>query len=524
MLDNIRLMSPENGMDVIILSVNNPHQLTYWKDRLDSVKSYLVKKNAHIIVVLEDWPGGAGNGLGTLYAFKKARDQALKELHIDLIKLLEQGSSIAIYHTAGSGKRLSPLTGSEQGDKSSVKLSGLIGSEDSPSLITLLEAVIRQTSIYSKSRKGRVSVFWGDQIFIPSVTAEYSPNYHVDILDKTGMSANQQTWEEEQLDKYGLIGKNTSGKTIMIDKISFDELQELIQKKKIDPKGSLGVSLGSFSLSKELLQALLEEFNNELTQKKGKLDSDPHFWMATTLDKDTYVDLMGKKRVSVEEASSYYDRMQNFLRKNKERLAGKEYFGEVDVGKKCFWWDYGTIKDYFNNMHKVTQSNAEAQIMRQFFHIDKRITLSDLGSDVSIDQNSIVINCHINKGHIRNSVLIGVIADEVRAEESVVINTTAKQVTSSHSLLYNILEENKVVASNNQVITDTFLPNKNTIARITSTLDRDGKKDWKVEILSNALSYEEISSLNKSVNKQEVEKILKTLKDKIIYSIFNATN
>lgn len=31
-----------------------------------------VSKNATVLAVYEDWAGGAGNALGTLYAFKKA--------------------------------------------------------------------------------------------------------------------------------------------------------------------------------------------------------------------------------------------------------------------------------------------------------------------------------------------------------------------------------------------------------------------------------------------------------------------
>lgn len=37
------------------------------------------------------------------------------------------------------------------------------------------------------------------------------------------------------------------------------------------------------------------QFKTELTEKVAKLDTDPHLWMAFTLDKDAYVRLMKQK-------------------------------------------------------------------------------------------------------------------------------------------------------------------------------------------------------------------------------------
>ena len=510
--ENIELMmNPENGMDIIIICVGSPYQEQFWTQRLNSLKPYITKKKAHIFVVLEDWPGGAGNGLGTLYSYQKVREQALHKEKIDITQLLDQGASVAIYHTAGSGQRLSPLTGSEQGDKSAVKLSGLIGPESKPSIITILEAVIRQTSIYAASRKGRISVFWGDQIFIPTESSQYTPHYHVDILNKCGMSAEKNAWTEEGLDKYGIIGKNLSGQTIMIDKVDFNTIQELINKKQVNPQENLGISLGSFSVSKELFTALLDEFKEELKSKKGKYDTDPHFWMPTTLNKEIYLSLMELKKVPQDEASRHYDRMQSFLKKNQKVLSGKEFFGGLDVGKKCYWWDYGTIKDYFTNISKLTKESPEADVMRQFFKLDKP----------TIDSNSYHIECNIKSGEVKNSILIGVTADEVNAEGSIVINSAVKHLEAKDSLVYNVLDSVSLEATTKEIIADTFLPPDNKKIRFTTTLDRDGKTDWMIKLPSNPLSYEEMSKLNSQVDKISIEKSIQDSKQEVITSILN---
>jgi hypothetical protein len=58
---------------------------------------------------------------------------------------------------------------------------------------------------------------------------------------------------------------------------------------------SVGPSLGSFSLSGEMLTTLLEEFQEEIAGKEAKMDSDPHFWMPLTLSKEAYCSVMVTK-------------------------------------------------------------------------------------------------------------------------------------------------------------------------------------------------------------------------------------
>ena len=62
--------------------------------------------------------GGAGNALGTLYAFQNAAKLATSRYGIDISSQLKAGSiSIGLYHTAGKGTRLAPLPGAENNNK-----------------------------------------------------------------------------------------------------------------------------------------------------------------------------------------------------------------------------------------------------------------------------------------------------------------------------------------------------------------------------------------------------------------------
>ena len=75
-----------------------------------------------VLACSEDWgAGGAGNGLGTLYAYQKACKLALAKNGVDLNDMLAKKEvSAALYHTAGKGTRMAPLPASENNNKPGV--------------------------------------------------------------------------------------------------------------------------------------------------------------------------------------------------------------------------------------------------------------------------------------------------------------------------------------------------------------------------------------------------------------------
>ncbi|CAN0379704.1 unnamed protein product, partial [Laminaria digitata] len=236
-----------------------------------------VAKDATVLAVYEDWPGGAGNALGTLYAYQKAAALA-ESKGFDLAGKLKAGEiSVGLYHTAGKGTRLAPMPGSENNNKPGVKLAVTADINGKPSPLTILESVVKQTGVYGKSRKGRLSVFWGDQVFIPSVAVEYTSTHHADILCALGPMMDEVQWKAKGLDNYGLIAVNSDGNAAQVEKLSHSVATRLL--KSLGTIESVGASLGSFSMSNLLVDALVEEFTPELTAKEGKLDSDPHLWM-----------------------------------------------------------------------------------------------------------------------------------------------------------------------------------------------------------------------------------------------------
>jgi len=123
---------PENRFDVTIICTTDDHQADFWMSKLKKKKITSISGAADssslfplVVAVSEDWTssGGAGNGLGTLYAWKKACEYAKQNCagNPDLENLLKDGSiSAALYHTAGKGTRMAPLPASENNNKPGV--------------------------------------------------------------------------------------------------------------------------------------------------------------------------------------------------------------------------------------------------------------------------------------------------------------------------------------------------------------------------------------------------------------------
>jgi hypothetical protein len=117
----------DNLYDVTIVCTTDDHQAEYWMDRLAAgICSHSTESKTGnfpmVLAVSEDWGGsGAGNGLGTLYAFKKAQALAMEKYGVDLNAELEQHKiSAALFHTAGKGTRMAPLPASENNNKPGV--------------------------------------------------------------------------------------------------------------------------------------------------------------------------------------------------------------------------------------------------------------------------------------------------------------------------------------------------------------------------------------------------------------------
>jgi len=456
-LENAALSRKRKGFDLLILSTTSETNAQFWEERLSESLNNFFDAPPKIVAIVEDWEKGAGNGLGTLYAYQAAN----RRERID--QLLDENASIAIYHTAGQGKRLAPLSLSER-SKGSVKLPYQI---DGVGALTILEAAIVQSSLFAPSRKGRVSVFWGDQVFIPSRPIDQAPESHVDILAQFVPVPDEKAWKEKHCGQYGILTKDPKGDCRLLEKVDYPSLKSHAKKYGIDPAKGIGLSLGCFSLSKELLRGMIQEFQTELTQKKGKLDSDPHFWVPATHDQS--------------DCAHNQDELKHYRRMKKlfSRFNDKLLFHATDIGEKSFWWDFGTVQCYYQNLLKLTENSEEGKAVRTFF-------------DAELDESgNLILESDLKENRLKRSVVFAVKGDRAQGENAVLIDVESPEVIGSNALAYGVNTDTTVHLEEEEVFVHTpHIP-------LHTFLDRNGKEDWEVALEGNPASYAEIKSSGK---------------------------
>jgi hypothetical protein len=427
-------LAGRSGFDVVLVTANSAAQAIWWQHRLEAGRGSLLAPHARVFAIHEEWNGGAGNGLGTLNALMVADARARRGGSPGLLRDLEAGARVGLYHAAGAGTRLAPLPACECADKSAVKLPALVDIAGRRVPMTILEAVVRQTAPYASTRPGRLSVFFADQVFVPSCPMAYTPRHHVDILASFIPLPDVDAWRAQRLSEYGLVGADARGNATQINKITHAELRYLVAQGALDVDGGIGVSMGSFSMSSALCRALVNLLRPELDARTGCLDSDPHFWMPLGLDEDTYALIMAGKGMAPAEAITHHRRMQQVASMVD---GGLGLLGAVDVGAEAWWWDYGRLPLYMQHNLGLLADSAMARGMRRFFGVEDRKQGSRLGS-VDVDERSIVLGCDIRRGRVRNSVLVGVTADHLEIEDAVLIEARVPHVACTGGLIYNV--------------------------------------------------------------------------------------
>jgi hypothetical protein len=87
-------------------------------------------------------------------------------------------------------------------------------------------------------------VFWGDQIFVPTVPVEYVVSHHVDILCSLGPMPSAEEWKEKGNQNYGLVAKAGGGKSAQVEKV--DHATAVAMLAGLGKIEAVGPSLGSF--------------------------------------------------------------------------------------------------------------------------------------------------------------------------------------------------------------------------------------------------------------------------------------
>eukprot|EP00740_Mantoniella_antarctica_P006989 CAMPEP_0181355250 /NCGR_PEP_ID=MMETSP1106-20121128/3796_1 /TAXON_ID=81844 /ORGANISM="Mantoniella antarctica, Strain SL-175" /LENGTH=539 /DNA_ID=CAMNT_0023467971 /DNA_START=47 /DNA_END=1666 /DNA_ORIENTATION=- len=500
MAATVKQMDGSQGFDAVVVCTSNAAQEAWWQARLEATRGQAARADAIVVAVHEDWAAdGAGNGLGTLYAYTKARAKAAAAGH-DLDALLASGGTVGVYHTAGKGTRLAPLPGAENNNKPGVKLPSLVDVAGAAMELTILEAVVRQTGCYAPVRKGRCSVFWGDQIFVPSAGHAESGAHHADILAQMGPMPSEAAWKAKGLDTYGLIAVNAEAEAAQVEKVSYDTAKELL--KTFGEVTSVGPSLGSFSLSGEMLTCLLEEFKGEIAGKEAKMDSDPHFWMPLTLSRDAYCRVMVSKEETEAAAGAHHDRMAAFKKTLLAAHPGRGVLGAIDVGDGCYWWDYGQLRLYQKNNMLAMDDSEEAAALRDYLKIPAGGIQDSKVDGVAITGNSLVLASNIASGSVHHTIASHVTTGKCEANGCMLINVTARSIKATNCIIYNVVDDSEggLVLPDGAVHTNVFVPGRPAPLVQTSSVTTDGGKVFKVKMTPNPFSFSDVYKMNQTTD------------------------
>lgn len=497
MSEYIRLMTDtpaaSKGYDVIILSASSASEVLYWQDRLCSSRGIVSNSSCIIHSIIEDWNdlNGAGNLLGTLYAWTKA--DALHRTHFgkSLMEELKDGKSIAMYHIAGLGTRMAPLPGAEGSSKSGIKLPRLITLHDESVPITIMEAVILQTGPFARSRGGRLSVWWGDQVFIPCIF-DSPGTHHAEILAKPVVF-------NRDIENYGLLFFGEHGDARQREKMPFEAVRAYLAEEGKSEE-CLALSLGSFSLSSSLLAALLGEYADELSKKVSRLNSDGDFWQPLTSRCDEYI--------KTERSRENWERVQAFWKRFRSAQGDTmRDFGGLNIGAS-YWWDYGQLRLYRNNLLKMLSDDAEGRAVREFFGYIEGVPRCG-GSMIGRAQlsNCIVQGSTVETGTLENSIVINSTLNRAELRDSLVMESTVSgHLEGKGSISYRDLEEGDLRLDENEVSCGVVIPPDQRF-RMKVRIDDNGKNHWKEKIMGNRYSFAELREILKDIDRktQDIE-------------------
>ncbi len=502
----IRLMTDipvdSKGYDLVIISASSPAEASYWQDRLLSSRGIVSNGACIIYSIHEDWnsPDGAGNLLGTLYAWMKADTLHRINCGKSLVEELADGKSMAMYHIAGLGTRMAPLPGAEGNSKSGIKLPRLIKIQDENVPITIMEAVMLQTGPFARSRKGRLSVWWGDQVFIPS-TFDSPGTHHVEILAKPVAFSRE-------IENYGLLFFGENGDARQREKLPYDTICAYLAEEGKSEE-CLALSLGSFSLSSSLLEALLEEYKDELRKKRCRLNSDGDLWQPLTSRCEEYM-MAGRSRDNWERVHDFWKR----FRSGSENMLRD--FGYLNIGTS-YWWDYGQLRLYRNNLLKMLSDDSEGQAVREFFGYFNDLPRSGNSAIGSAQvSNCIIQGSSLETGKLENSIVINSTLRHAELSDSLVMESTVLgHLEGNSSISYRDLEEGDLKLEENEVSCGIVIPPDQRL-RMRVKIDANGKENWKKKILGNRYSFAELREILKDIDRKAQLKEQNRIKQEIM--------
>ncbi|MDQ2643941.1 MAG: mannose-6-phosphate isomerase, class I [Myxococcota bacterium] len=481
----------------------SPAAQRFWQHALDRVKEPFRARAVESFC--EDLP--VNQAFGLLLLWQRLRPK------------FEAGSGALVAFVFGEGTRSTPFTETDNGQKPAIRSFAALG-PGKPRL-SMVELALRYfapvEAFLRRSGFDGVVVKWGDEVQIPTRSLSGTDPLF-DGADVVRFVSRRAMTDDEARNK-DWVGFDADGKiTTFVPRRPLERMHALAERGLLEKRGDTlygGINLGSIAVSRVLLDALLAEFESEVldpkAQRSRRPDLDPQFFTALTLaairDPEARAEAW---RAACSEIPKLVEMEQN-LPGVFERLTGVLERFEADRGRPAkfvvldfvdqYWGDVGQHRQIYDFYMALAARSAEGSIARALAGLGERrdrqgnILAGDtqLGSDVRIE-NSVLIDCEIQAGHIQDSVLIGTRARSVRADRAFDVESVVDElVLAARAGSYKVVSPEPVVVAAGERVTTLFLPTGEVhLLRVHEDTDlRDKAANYDVPILGNALSFRE---------------------------------
>ena len=481
----------------------SPAAQRFWKHALDRIKEPFRARAVESFC--EDLP--VNQAFGLLLLWQRLRPQ------------FEAGAGALVAFVFGEGTRSTPFTETDNGQKPAIRSFAALG-PGGPRL-SMVELALRYfapvEAFLRRSGFDGVVVKWGDEVQIPTRSLSGTdPRFEgADVV----RFVSRRAMNDDDSRNKDWVGFDTEGNiTTFVPRRPLAEMHELAERGLLEKRGDTlygGVNLGSIAVSRVLLDALLEEFESEVLDPNAKRsqrpDLDPQFFTALTLaairDPEARAEAW---RLACSEIPKLVD-MENNLPRVFERLTSVLERFEAKHGRRPkfvvldfvdqYWGDVGQHRQIYDFYMALAARSAEGSIARALAGLGERRDRqgnvlagnTQLGDDVQVE-NSVLIECEIQTGHIKDSVLIGTRARVVRADRAFDVESVVDElVLAARAGSYQVVSPEPVAVAAGERVTTLFLPTGEVhLMRVQEDTDlRDKAVTYDVPILGNSLSFRE---------------------------------
>ena len=281
----------------------------------------------------------------------------------------------------------------------------------------------------------------------------------------------------------------------------------LVQKR--DGKLYGGVNLGSVAVSYDLLDALLNEFKDEVNDSTANRSDrpalDPEFFTALTIavmqDENERREAWQRAIQESSDVKKLSEKMLDVLERIHQAIQtlGRPVKMRILDFQDQYWGDIGQHPQIYDFYMGLNEAGPKGAILRALADIpDQRDENGNLiVGDSYISQNiaaknSVLINVTLTgQGRIENSVLIGTRAGNIDMENGFdVLSTATSLQVSSRGGAYKVVSDIPVSVADGERVTTLFMPTHGThLMRVHETTNlRDMTATYDVPIFGNPVS------------------------------------